>query len=68
LGVKLVLYAVTGLGVALKAQMAVYGDLLANGRLGSASASALMPLESLNELMGLSEWNEIEAAALKTRN
>jgi len=27
-----------------------------------------MPLESLNELMGLSEWNEIEAAALKTRN
>ena len=68
LGVKLVLYAVTGLGVALKAQMAVYGDLLANGRLGSASESALMPLESLNELMGLSEWNEIEAAALKTRN
>jgi 2-methylisocitrate lyase-like PEP mutase family enzyme len=68
LDVKLVLYAVTGLGVALKAQMAVYGDLLANGRLASASANALMPLESLNELMGLSEWNEIEAAALKTRN
>ncbi|MDA1101636.1 MAG: isocitrate lyase/PEP mutase family protein [Proteobacteria bacterium] len=68
LGVKLVLYAVTGLGAALKAQMAVYGDLLANGRLGPASEAALMPLASLSDLMGLSEWNEIEAAALKARD
>lgn len=64
LGVKLVLYAVTGLGAALKAQMAVYGDLLANGRLGPDSEGALMPLERLSDLMGLPEWNEIEAAAL----
>ena len=65
LGVKMVFYAVTGLGVALSAQMAVYGDLLNNGRLGSASTNALMSLEGLSELMGLSEWNAIEASALK---
>ena len=63
IGVKLALYAVTGLGAALKAQMAVYGDLLANGCLGAASGAALMGLEPLSELMGLSRWNAIEAAA-----
>lgn len=65
LGVKLVLYACTGLGVALQAQMAVYGDLLTHGRLSPASEAAVMSLEDLSELMGLSQWNAIEAAALK---
>ncbi|MDP6873428.1 MAG: isocitrate lyase/PEP mutase family protein [Alphaproteobacteria bacterium] len=63
LGVKLVLYALTGMGVALQAQMAVYGDLLNNGHLGPASQRAMMPLDDLSELMGLSDWNEIEARA-----
>ncbi|HJM91462.1 MAG: isocitrate lyase/PEP mutase family protein [Alphaproteobacteria bacterium] len=68
IGVKLVLYALTGMGVALQAQMAVYGDLLANGHLGQASERAMMSLEDLSELMGLSEWNEIEARALEPRS
>ncbi len=63
LGVGLVLYACTGLGAALKAQMNVYGDLLQNGRLGPDSAAACMSLEDLSELMGLSAWNAIEVAA-----
>ncbi|MBT5191501.1 MAG: hypothetical protein HOM07_04075, partial [Rhodospirillaceae bacterium] len=63
LGVKLVLYACTGLGAALQAQMAVYGDLLKHGRLGPASEAACMSLDDLSELMGLSQWNGIEAAA-----
>ncbi|MFP6705705.1 MAG: isocitrate lyase/PEP mutase family protein [Alphaproteobacteria bacterium] len=63
IGVKLVLYACTGLGAALQAQMAVYGDLLKNGRLGPASEAACMSLEDLSELMGLSAWNAIETAA-----
>jgi 2-methylisocitrate lyase-like PEP mutase family enzyme len=63
LGVKLVLYACTGLGAALKAQMAVYGDLLNHGRLGPASEAACMSLEDLSELMGLSAWTAIEAKA-----
>jgi 2-methylisocitrate lyase-like PEP mutase family enzyme len=63
IGVKLVLYACTGLGAALKAQMAVYGDLLKEGRLGPASEAAVMSLEDLSELMGLSAWNAIETAA-----
>jgi 2-methylisocitrate lyase-like PEP mutase family enzyme len=63
LGVKLVLYACTGLGAALKAQMAIYGDLLSHGRLGPASEAACMSLEDLSELMGLSTWNEIETSA-----
>ncbi len=67
IGVKLVLYALTGMGVALQAQMAVYGDLLANGHLGTASERAMMSLEDLSELMGLSEWNEIEARALESK-
>ena len=67
LGVKLVLYALTGMGAALQAQMAVYGDLLANRRLSPESAGALMSLEEMSELMGLSEWNNIEADALKSR-
>lgn len=62
-GVKLALYAVTGLGAALKAQMAVWGDLLATGGLGPASGQAMMELEPLSELMGLSAWNDIEARA-----
>jgi 2-methylisocitrate lyase-like PEP mutase family enzyme len=65
IGVKLVLYAVTGLAAAMKVQMAVYGDLLQNGRLGPASTEALMDLAALSELMGLSDWNAIEAAATK---
>ncbi len=64
--VKLVLYAITGLAAALKVQMAVYGDLLANGRLGPESTEALMSLDALSELMGLAEWNAIEAAAAGT--
>ncbi|MDE0726732.1 MAG: isocitrate lyase/PEP mutase family protein [Alphaproteobacteria bacterium] len=63
IGVKLVLYACTGLGAALQVQMAVYGDLLKNGRLGPASEAACMSLEDLSELMGLSAWNAIETAA-----
>ncbi|MFP6771088.1 MAG: hypothetical protein VCE74_01885 [Alphaproteobacteria bacterium] len=43
--------------------MAVYGDLLKNGRLGPASEAACMPLQDLSELMGLSQWNAIESAA-----
>ena len=66
LGVKLVLYALTGLGAALKAQMAVYGELLAEGRLGPASSEALMSLEGLSKMMGLDEWNHIEPAAMGT--
>lgn len=66
LGVELVLYAVTGLAAALKVQMAVYGDLLENGRLGPTSTEALMSLEALSELMGLADWNAIEAAASGT--
>ena len=68
LGVKLVLYALTGMGVALQAQMAVYGDLLNNGHLGPASERAMMSLEDLSELMGLSDWNAIEARALEVRD
>ena len=63
LGVALALYAVSGLGAALKAQTALWGDLLANGGLGRTSRAALMELEPLSELMGLSDWNEIEARA-----
>ena len=66
LGIDLVLYAVTGLAAAMKVQLAVYGDLLENGRLGPASAEALMSLEALSELMGLAEWNAVEAAASAT--
>ena len=63
IGVKLVLYACTGLGAALQAQMAVYGDLLKYGRLGPASEATCMSLEDLSELMGLSAWNAIETTA-----
>ena len=66
LGVKLVLYALTVLGAALKAQMVVYGELLAEGHLGPASSEALMSLEGLSKMMGLDEWNHIEAAAMRT--
>ncbi|MDP6342586.1 MAG: oxaloacetate decarboxylase [Alphaproteobacteria bacterium] len=63
LGVELVLYAVTGLAAALKAQMAVYGELLETGRLGPGSAAAMLSLKELSELMGLAEWDGIETAA-----
>jgi hypothetical protein len=56
------------MGVALQAQMAVYGDLLNNGHLGPASERAMMSLEDLSELMGLSDWNAIEARALEVRD
>ncbi len=67
LGVKLVLYACTGLGAALQAQMAVYGDLLNHGRLSPASEAAVMSLDDLSELMGLSTWNAIETEAQSDR-
>lgn len=63
MGVKLILYAVTGLAAALKAQMAVYADLMQTGGLGAESAGALMSLEDISELMGLANWNAIEAMA-----
>ena len=46
--------------------MAVYGELLAEGRLGPASSEALMSLEGRSKMMGLDEWNHIEAAAMGT--
>ena len=63
LGVKMALYAVAGLGAKMKAQAALYGDLLKSGRLGAESRAALMALELISKLMGLSGWNDIEARA-----
>ena len=44
----------------------VHHELLAEGRLGLASSEALMSLEGLSKMMGLEEWNQIEAAAMGT--
>lgn len=63
IGVKLVLYAVTGLSAALQVQMRIYRDLLENGALGPESAAAMMGLEDVANLMGLADWTAVEEAA-----
>lgn len=63
LGLKLVLYPVTGLYAAVGAVMETYRNMWAKGGVLPDQASTLIQFDTFNQLTGLPQWESIEAQA-----